>query len=137
MSVYKRGGNFTNSEGVRHSTLYTPPTGASAPGSLYGRAMQASDGSLYATFEQYTSGTPVFPIYKSTDNGNTWNQVGSAQDTQHNYGMRYHPFLYQLPQAVGDMPTETLVCAGNCIPNDLSSTEIDLYYSGRRRDMGL
>lgn len=111
------------------STLYTPSSSAPSPGALYARAMQASDGSMYATFEQYSSGTPVFPIYKSTNNGQTFTQVGSVNDTQHGYGMRYQPFLYELPQAIGNMPEGTLLCAGNCIPNDLSTTEIDLYKS--------
>jgi hypothetical protein len=111
------------------STLFTSSSSAPSPGALYARAMQASDGSMYATFEQYTSGTPVFPIYKSTDSGETWTQVGSVNDTQRGYGMRYQPFLYQLPSAVGSLAKGTLLCAGNCIPNDLTSTAIDLYAS--------
>ena len=111
------------------TTLYTPPVSAPDPGALYARAMQASDGSMYATFEQYTNGTPVFPIYKSTNNGQSWTQVGSVTDQVHGYGMRYQPFLYELPQQIGSLAAGTLLCAGNCIPNDLSSTEIDLYAS--------
>lgn len=111
------------------STMYTSSSSAPSPGTLYARAMQASDGTMYATFEQYSSGTPVFPIFKSTDNGKTWSQVGSVQDTKHGYGMRYQPFLYELPQTIGNLSKGTLLCAGNCIPNDLSSTEIDLYAS--------
>jgi hypothetical protein len=91
--------------------------------------MQASDGSMYATFEQYTTGTPVYPIYHSTNAGQTWTQVGSVSDTHKGYGMRYQPFLYQLPQAIGSLAAGTLLCAGNCIPSSLASTEIDIYYS--------
>ena len=34
------------------SVMYTPPAGAPAPGALYARAMQTSNGKMYATFEQ-------------------------------------------------------------------------------------
>lgn len=43
--------------------------------------------------------------------------------------MRYQPFLYLLPQAIGDLPAGTILCAGNSIPTDLSQTKIDLYKS--------
>lgn len=116
------------------STLYTPVSADPNPGSLYARAMQlkyngSNNGKMYATFEQYKSGTPVFPIYESLDNGATWTQVGSVKDTVNGWGMRYQPFLYELPQAIGSMPAGTLLCAGNSIPNDLSSTKLDLYKS--------
>ncbi|MFF6808040.1 LLM class flavin-dependent oxidoreductase [Streptomyces sp. NPDC012616] len=89
----------------------------------------SSDGTLLATFEQYSSGTPVFPIYRSTDKGNSWTQISSVTDTHNGFGMRYQPFLYELPTAVGDFPAGTLLAAGNSIPSDLSSTELDLYAS--------
>ncbi|WP_030676380.1 hypothetical protein [Streptomyces cellulosae] len=58
-------------------TMYTPPSGAPSPGAFYPRALRlehngAANGTILSTFEQYTSGTPVFPIYRSTDNGNCW-----------------------------------------------------------------
>lgn len=118
------------------STLYTPPSSDPNPGCLYARAMQlqyqstsSNNGKMYATFEQYKSGTPVFPIYESTNNGQSWTQVGSVSDTVNGWGMRYQPFLYELPQAIGNLAKGTLLCAGNSIPNDLSKTKIDIYYS--------
>lgn len=111
------------------STMYTPPTGAPAPGALYARAMQASNGKMYATFEQYTTGVSSFPIFESLDSGRTWNKVGDVKDTHKGWGMRWEPQLYQLPQAIGDMPEGTLIAAGLVLPYDRSSCEIDLYKS--------
>lgn len=111
------------------SILYTPPSNAPAPGSLYGRAIQASNGHMFATFEQYTSGVSVFPIYESTDSGQSWTKIGNVSDTHKGVGMRWEPVLYQLPQAIGNMAAGTLLCAGNVVPSDRSSSEIDLYKS--------
>lgn len=111
------------------STMYTSPSGDPAPGCLYSRAIQASDGNMFATFEQYTNSTPVFPVYESTNNGQSWSQVGSVADTHKSWGMRWEPVLYQLPQAIGSMAAGTLLCAGNCVPSDRSACEIDLYKS--------
>ncbi|MET8081312.1 RICIN domain-containing protein [Streptomyces sp. NPDC005303] len=115
-------------------TMYTPPSNAPSPGSLYPRAIRlqnsgSSNGTLLATFEQYSSGTPVFPIYRSTDNGNSWSQISSISDTHNGFGNRYQPFLYELPTQIGTFPAGTILAAGNSIPNDLSTTELDLYAS--------
>lgn len=111
------------------STMYTPPAGSLAPGALYARAMQTSDGKMYATFEQYTTGVSMFPIFESTDSGRTWKKVGDVKDTHKGWGMRWEPQLYQLPQAIGGMPAGTLLAAGLVLPYDRSKCEIDLYKS--------
>lgn len=111
------------------STMYTPPTGSLAPGALYARAVQTSNGNMYATFEQYTTGVSKFPIYESTNNGETWFKVGDVSDTHKGVGMRWEPQLYELPQAIGNMPAGTLLCAGLVLPYDRSFCEIDLYKS--------
>lgn len=106
------------------------------PNFMYGRGIMAThqsdqnyNGRMYATGEHYVSGTPTFTIFESTDHGGSWNQVGDVKDTQHGWGMRYQPTLYELPEKVGDMPAGTLICAGNAIPTNLSQTSIDLYKS--------
>ncbi|KDN78059.1 hypothetical protein DF19_40890 [Streptomyces olindensis] len=115
-------------------TVYTPPSNAPAPGSNYPRALRlqhsgTSNGTLLATFEQYTNGTPVFPIYRSTDNGNTWKQISSVADTQNGWGMRWQPELFELPTAIGDFPAGTILAAGDSVPGDRSATKIDMYAS--------
>jgi hypothetical protein len=115
-------------------TLYTPPASAPKPGALYARAVQlrqpgASKGDLLATFEQYTAGMPVFPIYRSTDDGRNWSKFSKIRDTQNGWGLRYQPTLYELPSAVGSLAAGTVLAFGNSIPNDLSKTQLDAYAS--------
>ncbi|WP_328752651.1 hypothetical protein [Streptomyces sp. NBC_00285] len=67
--------------------VHTPPSGAPSSGSLYLRALRlqpdgSADGTVVSTCEQYTSGTPVFPIYGSTDNGTSWRKLTGIADTQ-------------------------------------------------------
>jgi hypothetical protein len=115
-------------------TMYTPPSNAPSPGSLYPRALRlqysgSSNGTMLATFEWYTSGTVDFPIYRSTDNGNTWTQISKVVDTQNGWGMRWEPFLYELPTAIGNFPAGTILAAGDSVPSDRSATKIDMYAS--------
>ncbi|MER5428665.1 RICIN domain-containing protein [Streptomyces sp. NPDC002588] len=118
-------------------TMYTPPSGAPSPGSLYPRALRlqhngSANGTILSTFEQYTSGTPVFPIYRSTDNGNSWTKISDVADTQNGWGMRWEPELFELPTAMGDFPVGTILAAGDSVPGDRSATKIDLYASTDR-----
>lgn len=116
-------------------TLYTPPADSPSYGALSPRAIQlkhsgTNDGKMYATFEQTSNETPVFPIYESVDNGVTWTQVGAVQDTQNGWGMLNCPELFELPQAIGGMPAGTMLLAGNSVPSDKSATKLELYKSG-------
>ena len=111
------------------SVMYTSPAGSPPPGALYARAVQTGSGKMYATFEQYTTGVSSFPIFESTNNGETWTKVGDVRDTHKGVGMRWEPQLYELPQAIGNMPAGTLLCAGLVLPYNRSFCEIDLYKS--------
>ncbi|MEU6356557.1 RICIN domain-containing protein [Streptomyces sp. NPDC047072] len=118
-------------------TMYTPPSDAPSPGSLYPRSLRlehngSANGTILSTFEQYTSGTPVFPIYRSTDNGNSWTKISDVADTQNGWGMRWEPQLFELPTAMGDFPAGTILAAGDSVPGDRSATKIDLYASTDR-----
>ncbi|MFF0160680.1 RICIN domain-containing protein [Streptomyces sp. NPDC005263] len=118
-------------------TMYTPPSNAPSPGSFYPRALRlehngSANGTMLATFEQYTSGTPVFPIYRSTDNGNSWTKISDVVDTQNGWGMRWEPQLFELPTAMGDFPAGTILAAGDSVPGDRSASKIDLYASTDR-----
>jgi hypothetical protein len=46
-----------------------------------------------------------------------------------NVGAKYQPTLYELPRDVGTFKEGTILLAGNFIPRDLSTTQIDLYAS--------
>ncbi|MGW0425154.1 RICIN domain-containing protein [Streptomyces sp. NPDC003015] len=118
-------------------TMYTPPSGAPSPGSLYPRAVRmqhngSANGTILATFEQYTTGTPVLPIYRSTDNGNSWSKISEVADTQNGWGMRWEPELFELPAAVGSFPAGTILAAGASVPSDRSAIKIDVYASTDR-----
>ncbi|UUZ93418.1 RICIN domain-containing protein [Paenibacillus sp. P25] len=115
-------------------TMYTPPADAPSYGALSPRVIQlnysgANNNKMYATFEQTSNSIPVFPIYESVDNGASWTQVGSVQDTQNGWGMMNCPQLFELPQAIGNMPAGTMVLAGNSVPSDKSATKMEFYKS--------
>ncbi|KAK7932205.1 hypothetical protein PG985_002917 [Apiospora marii] len=114
-------------------TIFSPPSNAGwvDPRVLYARAVALESGALLATWENYSPEPPLvhFPIYKSTDKGQTWAKIGEVRDTENNWGMRYQPILFELPQAVGAFPKGTVLAAGNSIPTDLSLTKIDVYAS--------
>jgi hypothetical protein len=116
------------------SVMYTTPSGNPGPGALYGRALRmqhsgSANGTMLATFEQYVNGTPSFPIFQSTDDGKTWKPLSTVTDQVNGWGMRWQPQLYELPQAIGNMPAGTILCAGNSIPSDYSKSKLDLYKS--------
>lgn len=115
-------------------TLYTPPSDSPSYGALSPRAVQlkhsgSNNHKMYATFEQTSDSIPVFPVYESVDNGVSWTQVGAVKDTRNGWGMLNCPELFELPQAVGDMPAGTLLLAGNSVPSDKSATRLELYKS--------
>ncbi|SCF10563.1 Ricin-type beta-trefoil lectin domain-containing protein [Micromonospora matsumotoense] len=126
----------TVSEAVTRSsqTMYTPPSGTPAPGTLYPRGIRlehsgSSNGTMLATFEQYTNGKPVFPIYRSTDTGNSWTKISEVADTQNGWGMRWQPQLFELPTAIGNFPAGTILAAGDSVPSNRSGFKIDMYAS--------
>ncbi|KAJ5899995.1 hypothetical protein N7495_004739 [Penicillium taxi] len=112
-------------------TIFTPPQNYSIPRTLYARSTQPNPQALLATWENYSPEPPLvyFPIYRSGDSGSTWTEISQVHDTANALGLRYQPFLYTLPEAVGHWKAGTLLLAGNSIPTDLSSTEIDIYVS--------
>ena len=118
--------------------IFSPPSNAgwTDPRVLYARALQLSNGDLLATWENYSPEPPAvhFPVFKSTDGGASWSEIAQVNDTVNGWGLRYQPFLYELPSPIGDFPAGTLLLAGNSIPTDLSKTKIDVYAS---RDSGV
>ncbi len=130
-----KNGVSTDNSVVTIATKKSVP-GTKSPDFLYGRGLtiQHSDdpafnGRLLATSENYVTGTPSFKIFESTNHGGSWNKVGEVKDLNTGVGNRYQPFLYELPEKIGDMPAGTLLCVGNAIPGDLSTTSIVLYKS--------
>ncbi|KAG6013848.1 hypothetical protein E4U43_007084 [Claviceps pusilla] len=121
----------TADHAVTSQSVYRPPSNYRMPKTLYGRTVQLQDGTLLATWENYSPEPPIveFPIYRSTDKGATWAPFSKVTDQVNGWGLRYQPFLYVLPQNIGQFPKGTILLAGNSIPTDLSRTKIDLYAS--------
>ncbi len=113
-------------------TVFDPPSNYTIPRTLYARTLELPDGTLLATWENYlpnNDSNPYYPIFASKDNGETWAERSRLYDQHNHWGARYQPFLYQLPQDIGDYKAGNILLAGNFIPNDLSRTQIDVYVS--------
>jgi|TARA_R110002003_G_scaffold351_4_gene18890 hypothetical protein len=113
------------------NVIYTPPSNYTDPRVLYARSAQLADGTLLATWENYSPEPPkvYFPIYESKDGGLNWKEISRVQDTEQNWGLRYQPFLYVLQKDFAGYKKGTVLLAGSSIPTDLSKTQLDLYAS--------
>ena len=116
------------------SVVYCPNNEEREPGAMYPRAIVLEhngehNGKILATFECYTNKTPVFPIYESDDNAKSWKLAGQVEDNEKRFGCRYQPHLYEMPCDSGILTEGTILCAGNIIPDDFSSTSLMLYKS--------
>ncbi|KAI0598778.1 Sialidase [Biscogniauxia sp. FL1348] len=126
------GGGVSAVQELSQVTIFTPPSDYTDPRTLYARTVQLPNNDLLATWENYSPEPPAvyFPIYKSTDQGATWTELSRVEDQGgYGYGLRYQPFLYVLPEAIGGFAAGTVLLAGSSIPTDLSSTQLDLYAS--------
>ena len=123
--------------GPAHASTPTPATLYQLPGTasctksvnncvLYPKAAALPSGRLVAAFEESTvtsSGSAdgqTIPIYKSDDNGTTWQYLAgvkapayaSSNPAYSQYVSNWtNPYLYVLPQAVGNLASGTLMMA--------------------------
>lgn len=111
--------------------IFALPSNYTDPGTLYARTVLLADGTLLATWEKYSPEPPplYFPIYRRTDEGETWRYLSKVTNQVNGWDVRCQPFLYLLPSPIGGFPAGTLLLAGNSIPTNLSNTQIDLYTS--------
>ncbi|CDK26058.1 unnamed protein product [Kuraishia capsulata CBS 1993] len=116
---------------VSNVTIFTPDSDFTLPGVYYARSLELADGTVLATWENYSPEPPLvsFPIFKSTDGGATWTHISNVTDQVNSWGLRYQPFLYLLEEQVGEYAPGTILLAGNSIPTDLNYTKIDVYAS--------
>jgi len=120
---------------MSHTVVYSGSAGEA--GASYTRMIQTASsgpnrGALFLTFEWFVNvdgGRPVFPIYRSRDEGVSWSLICHVADTALGLGNRYQPCLYELPIGFADFDPGTLFLAGNAIPEDMSETHIVLYAS--------
>jgi hypothetical protein len=107
------------------SNLYVPDNTAACnkkPCVLYPKSAQLQSGRIVAAFENSQS-APVgqtMPVYKSDDDGTTWQKLTDVKapaylssDSQYaKYTSNWtNPYLYVLPQNVGNLSTGTLLLA--------------------------
>ena len=141
-TLYEENGNFrlTKEEcGIllkkkKSSVVYCPKEDERRPGAMYPRCICLAhngekNGTLLATFECYSHGTPVFPIYESNDDGESWHRLSEIRDEEKGFGCRFQPHLLELPLTCGTVEEGTILCAGNIIPSDFSSSCLHLYQS--------
>jgi len=118
--------------------VFDPPANFTNQRTLYGRSLiLAGSNHILTTWENYSppaDGLVYFPIFKSEDHGATWKNFSGVHDQVNGWGLRYQPFLYQLPEDFAGFKKGTVLLAGNSIPEDLSKTQLDLYAS---KDEGL
>jgi hypothetical protein len=91
----------------------------------YPRVAELSDGTILATI--VLSGTGVFPVFSSKDQGATWKWISNITDQVNGLGMSAQPAIYELPFQAGSWPAGTILASGNSWGRN--STNIDLYAS--------
>jgi hypothetical protein len=112
------------------TTIFSPPSSYKIPRVLYARTLLLrEENTILATWENYGPEPPYFPIYQSKNDGHTWTEIGRVKDSENGWGLRYQPFLYELPVEYGGFPAGTILLAGSSIPADLSQTQLELYAS--------
>jgi uncharacterized protein (DUF779 family) len=114
------------------SVLYSPSGNCNMVYCVtYPKTVELPNGKLLATFENDNENTNMeyFPIYTSTDNGKTWSFTSRINDQVDGWGNDNGAFLYVLPQAIGNMPAGTILCAGLASPPDHSRLRLELYKS--------
>jgi hypothetical protein len=94
------------------------------PGASYPRVIQLKfgpdKGALLATYS-HRGGS--LPIWRSTDNGETWTHYSDVPQ------VRGQPCLYELPVKMGEFPAGTVMACGNGVSTDRSRAPLDVAVS--------
>ncbi|PWZ01228.1 hypothetical protein BCV70DRAFT_216520 [Testicularia cyperi] len=111
--------------------VFLPPQNYPLWRSAYARTVQAADGALITTWENYPDVEPDwFPIFRSTDGGVNWSNYSQIRDTQNGWGMRFQPNLHVLEQAFAGYAKGTIIATGVSTPLNLKGPVwIDMYAS--------
>ncbi|KAK8165010.1 hypothetical protein BKA80DRAFT_77627 [Phyllosticta citrichinensis] len=99
------------------------------PGTCYARALLLDDNSLLAPWENHGPEPVYFPVFHSTDENKSWQELSKVEDTVNRWGLRYQPTIYKLPRQVGRFPAGTILVAGDAVPPDSSRTKIEIFAS--------
>jgi hypothetical protein len=97
-----------------------PSLGASYPRVIQLKQFAAGRGQLLATFGR----RGPLPIYRSTDNGETWTFLSEVPN------LRGQPALFELPTKIGEFPAGTIMAAGTGVADPSSPKRgLDVSYS--------
>ncbi len=121
------------------AALYTPNISANPnEDASYPRVIRlqnsgSSNGTLLSTFSHsgFGSSRANFPIYRSTDNGQTWSSspIGTVTDTRHGWDLD-GPTLFELPTAQGNLAAGTLLASGTAWSHgDYTQQDMEVFVS--------
>ena len=122
---------FANGGGVETlftSTIHASTTSVKWP--TYERIVQLqhsgeNNGILFATGQWSEKN---FPVYKSTDDGKTWELISRvSEQIDKTLTANWQPHIYELPNQVGEMPAGTLLLSGCAIRRDAQNLVTDTY----------
>ena len=122
---------FANGGGVETlftSTIHSSTTSVKWP--TYERIVQLqhsgeNNGILFATGQWAERN---FPIYKSVDDGKTWELISKVEEQlDETLTANWQPHIYELPNQVGEMPAGTLLVSGCAIRRDEEKRVTDTY----------
>ncbi len=113
------------------SDIFCPSENVWINGTQYPSVIELLDGSLLATFEVFDKGQTGFRIMKSFDKGSNWTQLTFVTETVDNsLNAAWNPFLFQLPDDVGDFTKGTVILACVSIdPQQSRKSQIEIFAS--------
>ncbi len=77
-----------------------------------------------------TDNAPGYPIYRSCDNGKTWEVITRITDTLTGASSEWNPTLFELSMPCGDYPAGTIILAACSVdPEHKKESHIRLYFS--------
>ncbi len=77
-----------------------------------------------------TENAPGYPIYRSTDNGKTWEVITRITDTLTGANSEWNPTLFELSKPCGEYPAGTIILAACSVdPAHKKESHIRLYFS--------
>ena len=91
----------------------------------------ANNGTLLCFFDQQivVNGQGVWPVYKSTDGGNTWQHISDIRDNVYGTTHKMNPCIFELPKAIGNLQEGTILVAGLLLPEEWNQSQITLFAS--------
>lgn len=109
-------------------------------GVQYGRLLvlehqsDKENGALLATHCELNAGltdhAPRYPIYRSKDNGKSWEIITYVTDTLTGANSEWNPTLFELSKPCGDYPEGTVILAACSVdPEHTKESHIRLYFS--------